>query len=296
MKAVRIVGKGGPEVLRLQETEQPRPGRGEVAVRVRATAVNRADLLQCMGRYPAPPGAPPDIPGLEYAGEIIETGPAVLSRKAGDRVMGLVGGGAFAEFLVTHERETVPIPGGMDFEKSAAICWTGPLPHRWPRSRCHPGVGRRELLAGDLRRLCSLRARGPGRLDGRHRGRARSWKHHARTDCTDWHGDAQSIARGENYRRSRLRAAVAALFLIRPASSGDRCSVSDGSSTARLREDGQQRQFRKSRVSLVVDATPRSSPKRAGCANRCRSRRCESEVPAAAIAAELSTDLRDFRP
>jgi len=121
MKAVRIVGKGGPEVLRLQETEQPRPGRGEVAVRVRATAVNRADLLQCMGRYPAPPGAPPDIPGLEYAGEIIETGPAVLSRKAGDRVMGLVGGGAFAEFLVTHERETVPIPGGMDFEQAAAL-------------------------------------------------------------------------------------------------------------------------------------------------------------------------------
>ncbi len=121
MKVVRIVGKGGPEVLRLQETEQPRPGRGEVAVRVRATAVNRADLLQCMGRYPAPPGAPPDIPGLEYAGEIIESGPAVLSRKIGDRVMGLVGGGAFAEFLVTHERETVPIPGGMDFEQAAAL-------------------------------------------------------------------------------------------------------------------------------------------------------------------------------
>src|SRR5258708_19423399 len=116
MKAVRIVGKGGPEVLRLQETEQPRPGRGEVAVRVRATAVNRADLLQCMGRYPAPPGAPPDIPGLEYAGEIIETGPAVLSRKAADRVMGLVGGGPFAEFPLPHDRETVPIPAALHFQ------------------------------------------------------------------------------------------------------------------------------------------------------------------------------------
>src|SRR5258708_35346119 len=96
MKAVRIVGKGGPEVLRLQETEQPRPGRGEVAVRVRATAVNRADLLQCMGRHPAPPGAPPDITGLAYAGEIIATGPADLPRNAADSAMGLAGGGDFA--------------------------------------------------------------------------------------------------------------------------------------------------------------------------------------------------------
>jgi NADPH:quinone reductase len=121
MKAVRIIGKGGPEVFRLQEAEQPRPGRGEVGIRVRATAANRADLLQGMGMYPAPPGAPPDIPGLEYAGEIIETGPTVLSRKVGDRVMGLVGGGAFAEFVVVHERETVPIPEGMDFEHAAAL-------------------------------------------------------------------------------------------------------------------------------------------------------------------------------
>lgn len=121
MKAVRIVGKGGPEVLKLQDVEQPGPGRGEVTVRVRATSVNRADLLQCMGLYPAPPGAPADIPGLEYAGEIIETGPNVLSRKVGDRVMGLVGGGAFAEFVVVHERETIPLPGGMDFEQAAAL-------------------------------------------------------------------------------------------------------------------------------------------------------------------------------
>jgi putative PIG3 family NAD(P)H quinone oxidoreductase len=121
MKAVCILGKGGPEVLRLQEVEQPRPGRGGVTIRVRATAVNRSDLLQCMGVYPAPPGAPADIPGLEYAGEIIETGPMVLSRKVGDRVMGLVGGGAFAEFVVVHERETVPIPSGMDFEQAAAL-------------------------------------------------------------------------------------------------------------------------------------------------------------------------------
>jgi len=121
MKAVRIVGKGGSEVLKLQDVETPRVSRGEVVVRVRATAVNRSDLLQCLGLYPAPPGAPTDIPGLEYAGEVSEIGSGVLSRKVGDRVMGLVGGGAFAEYLLVHERETVPIPAGMSFEQAAAI-------------------------------------------------------------------------------------------------------------------------------------------------------------------------------
>ena len=121
MKAVRIVGKGGAEVLKLQDVEAPPVGRGEVAVRVRATAVNRADLLQCRGFYPAPPGAPPDIPGLEYAGEVSEIGRAVLSRKVGARVMGLVAGGGFGEYVVVHERETVPIPAGMSFEQAAAL-------------------------------------------------------------------------------------------------------------------------------------------------------------------------------
>src|SRR5713226_2761 len=109
-----VIQAGGR--LAVEERPVPEPGDHDVLVRVAGAGLNRADLLQRAGRYPAPPGAPPDIPGLEFAGEIIETGPAVLSRKAGDRVMGLVGGGAFAEFLVTHERETVPIPGGMDFE------------------------------------------------------------------------------------------------------------------------------------------------------------------------------------
>jgi len=121
MKAVRIVGKGGPEVLELQELEAPHAGRGEVVVRVHSTAVNRADLLQCRGLYPAPPGAPRDIPGLEYAGVVSELGDAVVSRKVGDRVMGLVGGGAFAEYLVAHERETVPIPAGISLEQAAAL-------------------------------------------------------------------------------------------------------------------------------------------------------------------------------
>jgi len=90
-------------------------------VRVRATAVNRADLLQRMGAYPAPRDAPPDVPGLEYAGEVDALGPGVERLAVGDRVFGLVGGGAYAEQLVTHERAAAKIPDGMSFEDAAAI-------------------------------------------------------------------------------------------------------------------------------------------------------------------------------
>src|SRR3954465_2893607 len=105
MKAVVIARFGGPEVLELGEVPTPVPQRGEVRVRVRATAVNRADLLQRAGAYPAPPGAPPDIPGLEYAGggDAIGEGPSHLA--VGDRVFGLCGGGAYAEALVVNGRE-----------------------------------------------------------------------------------------------------------------------------------------------------------------------------------------------
>src|SRR3954466_13250622 len=102
MKAIVITRPGGPEVLELREVETPEPGRGEVRVRVRATAVNRADLLQRMGLYPAPADAPQQIPGLEFAGEIDAVGAGVTAWKPGDRVFGLVGGGAYAEQLTTH--------------------------------------------------------------------------------------------------------------------------------------------------------------------------------------------------
>ena len=121
MRALRIHGRGGPEVLRLEEVADPVPGPGEVAVRVRAAGLNRADLLQCLGLYPAPQDAPPDIPGLEYAGEIAAVGPRARRFQAGDRVMGLVGGGAFAERLVAHEREVMPVPGELPFTAAAAI-------------------------------------------------------------------------------------------------------------------------------------------------------------------------------
>src|SRR5690349_5065688 len=103
MKALVMKGSGGPEVLSLKEVPDPEPGRMEVVVRVRAAALNRADLLQIRGKYPAPPGAPADIPGLEYAGEVAEVGEGVHRLRPGDRVMGLVPGGAFAERLVVHE-------------------------------------------------------------------------------------------------------------------------------------------------------------------------------------------------
>jgi len=121
MRAIAITKPGGPDVLALVERETPQPSRGEVRVRVRATAINRADLLQRMGAYPAPADAPPDIPGLELAGEVEALGPGVERLAVGDRVFGLVGGGAYAEQLVTHERALAKIPDGMSFEDAAAV-------------------------------------------------------------------------------------------------------------------------------------------------------------------------------
>lgn len=121
MKAVVIAEPQGPESLRIKDVEPPQPGPNELLVRVRATALNRADLLQTLGLYPAPPDAPKDIPGLEYAGEVVATGVRVQRFKAGDRVMGLVGGGAFAELLACHEREALAIPDGLSFQDAAAI-------------------------------------------------------------------------------------------------------------------------------------------------------------------------------
>jgi putative PIG3 family NAD(P)H quinone oxidoreductase len=121
VRAIAILKPGGPEVLALVERPLPEPSRGEVRVRVRATAVNRADLLQRMGAYPAPPDAPADIPGLELAGEVDAVGPDVSRLAAGDRVFGLVGGGAYAEAVVTHERALARIRVGMSIEEAAEV-------------------------------------------------------------------------------------------------------------------------------------------------------------------------------
>ena len=121
MRAVVITEPGGPEVLELREVSRPAPGPGEVRVRVRSGGVNRADLLQRRGRYPAPSGWPAEIPGLEYAGVVEEVGEGVRLWSEGDRVMGLVGGGACAEHVVVHERTAVRVPAGMDLDHAGAV-------------------------------------------------------------------------------------------------------------------------------------------------------------------------------
>jgi putative PIG3 family NAD(P)H quinone oxidoreductase len=92
-----------------------------VLVRVRATALNRADLLQRRGAYPAPPGAPADVPGLEYAGEVAALGPGARELREGDRVMGLVGGGGYAEYVTVHERTAVRVPAALGWAEAAAV-------------------------------------------------------------------------------------------------------------------------------------------------------------------------------
>jgi len=121
MQAITVSRPGGPEVLTVSEVPAPRPVQGEVRVRVRAFGINRADLLQRRGMYPAPVGAPPDILGLEYAGEVDEVGDGVTEVGLGDRVMGIVGGGSYAEYLVTHSTHLVPVPEGYAYPDAAAI-------------------------------------------------------------------------------------------------------------------------------------------------------------------------------
>ncbi|MBX7097901.1 MAG: NAD(P)H-quinone oxidoreductase [Myxococcaceae bacterium] len=121
MRAARLNGFDGPSSLELAEVAEPRPGPDEVLIAVRAVGLNRADLLQCLGLYPAPPGVPADVPGLEFAGEVLELGAAVTEVRVGDRVMGLVAGGAYAERLVTPATELLRIPAGLDFSSAAAI-------------------------------------------------------------------------------------------------------------------------------------------------------------------------------
>ncbi len=121
MRAIVIREPGGPEVLELREVPTPEPTRGEVRVRVRATAVNRADLLQRMGQYPVPPGWPKDILGMEIAGEVDAVGENVTELAKGDRVFGLIGGGGYAENVVVHARTLAHMPPDMSFADAAAI-------------------------------------------------------------------------------------------------------------------------------------------------------------------------------
>jgi putative PIG3 family NAD(P)H quinone oxidoreductase len=103
------------------EHPDPEPGKGEVLVRVRAAGLNAADLLQRKGGYPAPPGWPPDIPGMELAGEVAARGPGAERFAEGDRVMAVVGGGAQAELTVVHERAASPVPESLDWPAAGGL-------------------------------------------------------------------------------------------------------------------------------------------------------------------------------
>lgn len=121
MRAVMISRAGGPEVLSLVDKPRPEPAGEEVRVRVRAAGLNRADLLQRRGLYPPPPGIDPALPGLEYAGEIDAIGPRCRLRQVGEPVMGLIAGGAYAEYVTVQERETIVIPAGLSWAQAAAV-------------------------------------------------------------------------------------------------------------------------------------------------------------------------------
>ena len=121
MRAAVYTGAGGPEVISIRDVSRPEPGAEQVSVRVLASGLNRADLLQRMGRYPAPPGAPADIPGLEFVGVVDATGPGVAAFQPGRRVFGLAAGGGQAEFVVSHERLLVAVPDALDTIQAAAV-------------------------------------------------------------------------------------------------------------------------------------------------------------------------------
>jgi putative PIG3 family NAD(P)H quinone oxidoreductase len=108
------------EVL-VDEHPDPEPGHGEILVRVAAAGLNGADMMQKAGRYPAPPGSPADIPGLELAGEVAACGPGAERFAEGDRVMAIVGGGGQGELTVVHERQAMPVPDGLDWSAAGGL-------------------------------------------------------------------------------------------------------------------------------------------------------------------------------
>lgn len=132
----------------VDEHPDPEPGPGEVLVAVRGAGVNGADILQRAGRYPAPPGSPANIPGLELAGEVTVRGPGAERFQEGDRVMGIVGGGGQAESAVVHERQLMGVPDGLDWDAAGGLPEVFTTAHDALFTQGRLGVGERLLVHG----------------------------------------------------------------------------------------------------------------------------------------------------
>src|SRR5215203_3719277 len=132
----------------VQEHPDPEPQGGKLLVRVRAAGLNGADINQLKGRYPAPPGVPPDIPGLELAGEVVAAGRGVSRFEVGDRVMAVVGGGGQAELAVVHERAAMPVPDELDWTAAGGVPEAFTTAHDALFTQAGLTVGERVLVHG----------------------------------------------------------------------------------------------------------------------------------------------------
>ena len=132
----------------VEEHPDPEPGTGEVLVRVRAAGLNGADMLQRRGAYPAPPGSPRDIPGLEFAGEVIANGPGATRFSEGDRVMAITGGGGQAELATVHERVAMPVPEGLDWPAAGGVAEVFTTAHDAVFTQARLAPGERLLVHG----------------------------------------------------------------------------------------------------------------------------------------------------
>jgi NADPH:quinone reductase-like Zn-dependent oxidoreductase len=144
MRAATIVDGS----IAVREHPDPRPQAGELLVRVRAAGVNGADMLQLRGHYPPPPGTPPDIPGLELAGEVVECGDGVRRFEPGDRVMAVVPGAGQAELAVVHERLALPVPDELDWEAAGGVPEVFTTAHDALFTQAGLTVGERLLVHG----------------------------------------------------------------------------------------------------------------------------------------------------
>ena len=147
MKAITITSFGGVENLEIHDVPDAPPATlDRVRVRVRAAGLNRADILQRLGRYPAPPGYPQDIPGMEFAGEVESTGEEVRTWKAGDRVFGIIGGGGQAEYVTVPANHLARIPDKLDWTEAAAVPEVFMTAHDALFTQCGVTIGERVLI------------------------------------------------------------------------------------------------------------------------------------------------------